>query len=459
VADIFISYSHQDRPCAQLVAQALEAEGRSVWWDRNIEISAHFTQVIDHELTIARCVIVLWSNSSRLADWVLDEAGHAKQRNVLVPIFIERVLAPPGFGQIQGVILTNWDGDREDERFTRLSAHIEAMLRRPAVEVIELVPSLNDLATPRRHDDLHSTAAMRENAWKSKRNLAIRIENVANNIKELNILVLTFVSALALLALAYGAHLRDLVYQDAQGIEHQVGFWWAPNWTVVYLILFPGYNLLFCSNVDRFRSVLDIFVEQNIIAAPDGLPVNPVELRRHWENHLGLVSITLWALVLGVGGFSFTQWIYDCLLPNYTGQLSDAPIDWATFAVAHAGLGGNRSSEIWFSAVAYVYMAIALWIYAAVFVYGATFAWYLRDLSTSSGRLRLVWRGEGLTNELRDVVDRIFVGLVLGFLAAYCMRLQSAYLTSNETNVIEYMFSGERALLRAWSGGFAVSGF
>ena len=300
---------------------------------------------------------------------------------------------------------------------------------------------------------------MRENAWKSKRNLAIRIENVANNIKELNILVLTFVSALALLALAYGAHLRDLVYQDAQGIEHQVGFWWAPNWTVVYLILFPGYNLLFCSNVDRFRSVLDIFVEQNIIAAPDGLPVNPVELRRHWENHLGLVSITLWALVLGVGGFSFTQWIYDCLLPNYTGQLSDAPIDWATFAVAHAGLGGNRSSEIWFSAVAYVYMAIALWIYAAVFVYGATFAWYLRDLSTSSGRLRLVWRGEGLTNELRDVVGRIFVGLVLGFLAAYCMRLQSAYLTSNETNVIEYMFSGERALLRAWSGGFAVSGF
>ena len=34
MADIFLSYSRADRPKAQVFAEALTAEGFSVWWDK-----------------------------------------------------------------------------------------------------------------------------------------------------------------------------------------------------------------------------------------------------------------------------------------------------------------------------------------------------------------------------------------------------------------------------------------
>jgi len=36
MADVFLSYAREDQAFAQRLAQALEAEGFSVWWDRTI---------------------------------------------------------------------------------------------------------------------------------------------------------------------------------------------------------------------------------------------------------------------------------------------------------------------------------------------------------------------------------------------------------------------------------------
>jgi formylglycine-generating enzyme required for sulfatase activity len=49
MADIFIRYVSEDRPRAQVIAQALEAEGWTVWWDRRISAGRTFRQVIDAE--------------------------------------------------------------------------------------------------------------------------------------------------------------------------------------------------------------------------------------------------------------------------------------------------------------------------------------------------------------------------------------------------------------------------
>jgi hypothetical protein len=46
MSDIFISYASPDRPRAQVLAEALKAQGWSVWWDRNIPAGTRFAQVI-----------------------------------------------------------------------------------------------------------------------------------------------------------------------------------------------------------------------------------------------------------------------------------------------------------------------------------------------------------------------------------------------------------------------------
>src|SRR4030095_8951461 len=89
MADLFISYARSDRPRAEQLAHALERAGWSVWWDREIPPGRSFDEVIEEALSLARCVIVLWSEASVRSEWVKTEASEAAQRRMLVPIIAD----------------------------------------------------------------------------------------------------------------------------------------------------------------------------------------------------------------------------------------------------------------------------------------------------------------------------------------------------------------------------------
>jgi membrane-associated phospholipid phosphatase len=121
MSDIFISYFHHDRPHAEALARALEAEGLSVWWDRTIPAGRNFDQVIEEALNAAKVVMVLWSRGSVQSRWVLNEAEEAAARSILVPVFIEeKVRIPLAFRRIQAANLVGWDGSQEAPSFREL---------------------------------------------------------------------------------------------------------------------------------------------------------------------------------------------------------------------------------------------------------------------------------------------------------------------------------------------------
>ena len=126
--DIFISYQSSDRAVAQRFADAFEARGWSVWWDREIPVGESFDQVIEKELTAARCVVVLWSKQSTSSRWVRAEASAAAARECLAPVLIENVGIPLEFRQLQTAMLVGWDGDQTDAEFQRLLEALEARL-------------------------------------------------------------------------------------------------------------------------------------------------------------------------------------------------------------------------------------------------------------------------------------------------------------------------------------------
>ena len=49
MADIFISYARGDGEKIERLAAALEAEGFSVWWDRNIVGGSEFSKDIERD--------------------------------------------------------------------------------------------------------------------------------------------------------------------------------------------------------------------------------------------------------------------------------------------------------------------------------------------------------------------------------------------------------------------------
>jgi len=116
---VFISYAREDRPKAELVAQALDREGLSVWWDRTIAPGKSYDEVIEHALNASKCVIVLWSSRSVASDWVKVEAAEGNERGALVPALIEEAKLPLEFRRLQTANLIGWEGDNTFPEFRR----------------------------------------------------------------------------------------------------------------------------------------------------------------------------------------------------------------------------------------------------------------------------------------------------------------------------------------------------
>src|SRR5215510_4608941 len=120
MAQVFISYASVDRERVKGLAEAMQARGYTVWWDRQIAPGQTFDEVIEKALEEAKCVVVLWSSTSVKSDWVKTEAAEAAKRKILVPALIDNVTIPLEFRRIQAANLTQWDGRagaREFEEF------------------------------------------------------------------------------------------------------------------------------------------------------------------------------------------------------------------------------------------------------------------------------------------------------------------------------------------------------
>jgi hypothetical protein len=130
MTDIFLSYKREDEPRVAPIVEGLRSAGLVVWWDRDISGGEAWRQTISEQLETARCVIVVWSETSvgPLGEFVQDEAGRAKARGILIPVRIDRVTEPLGFGEIQSLDLVGWRGNRRNLRFRNLVAAAKAVV-------------------------------------------------------------------------------------------------------------------------------------------------------------------------------------------------------------------------------------------------------------------------------------------------------------------------------------------
>jgi hypothetical protein len=131
LADIFLSYASEDRERARLVAQLLEGQSLTVWWDRKIPAGVAYDEVIEREIGAAKYVVVLWSIRSIKSEWVKNEAASAVEQEKLIPVQIDDIKLPLEFRRRQTLNLSGWSGDASD---TRLESLFEALSTKNALE-------------------------------------------------------------------------------------------------------------------------------------------------------------------------------------------------------------------------------------------------------------------------------------------------------------------------------------
>lgn len=128
--DVFVSYKREDEARVAPLVEGLRSAGLSVWWDRDISCGLSWRRTITDQLEKARCVVVVWSEASvsPQGEFVHDEAGRAKSRGVILPVRIDRVTEPIGFGEIQSLDLVGWRGNHRDPRFKNLVEAVKALV-------------------------------------------------------------------------------------------------------------------------------------------------------------------------------------------------------------------------------------------------------------------------------------------------------------------------------------------
>jgi tetratricopeptide (TPR) repeat protein len=128
MADIFISYASEDRDRVRPLAEALIQRGFNVWWDRALAAGQDYTAIIERELRVAKAVIVVWTRGSAASTFVRDEAGRARDEGRLVPVLLDRVDIPLGFGAFQAEDFTRWNGGANAPQMQLLEEVLRAKL-------------------------------------------------------------------------------------------------------------------------------------------------------------------------------------------------------------------------------------------------------------------------------------------------------------------------------------------
>lgn len=148
MADVFLSYSRQDKARAAQFVELLEDHGWDVFWDQETRAGTLWPKVLEDELNQARCLLVLWTASSVTSRWVRIEAYEALQTDKLLPVRLEKVKPPMEFRQTQAFDLIGWAGERDDPRLAYLIADLCAFAKlEPRKPVLHRA---DRLATPTR---------------------------------------------------------------------------------------------------------------------------------------------------------------------------------------------------------------------------------------------------------------------------------------------------------------------
>ncbi|MFT4015423.1 MAG: toll/interleukin-1 receptor domain-containing protein [Agriterribacter sp.] len=92
---VFVSYSRDDKSRVERLVNYLAENNIPLWWDADLQGGDNFSNVISDKIEKAACVIVVWSKTSVVKDWVRSEADEARKRHIFMPVLLDADIKIP----------------------------------------------------------------------------------------------------------------------------------------------------------------------------------------------------------------------------------------------------------------------------------------------------------------------------------------------------------------------------
>lgn len=266
--------------------------------------------------------------------------------------------------------------------------------------------------------------------------IALRSEAFFSRGSPLDLPASVFAGAVALQFLSYFLGIHSVTYAREDGVIKQVGFLWAPNWTLLFMVFMP----LFLAFVAELLAFWRDEGRPSLLTA-----VGSVETSDDWARKVETSSYTYWAVFLICIGFAGVfQWISVRLIPLLSGD-NDYAVDWGSLALVQPD-AVSMPQSIAFTGFAYLYMCLCFYLFFAGLILLFTVVHDLYDIERLSDH-----RSVDSQTHAAEVGHRIMRGIfrctLSGILVAICMKLQAFYVTTDDKTILHWLVSDALTVL------------
>ncbi|MGB3829339.1 MAG: hypothetical protein WA962_11240, partial [Ornithinimicrobium sp.] len=275
-------------------------------------------------------------------------------------------------------------------------------------------------------------------------NLAAKSEAIFLNQHPMTLPAVVWAGCTALGFLSYIVGVESVTYSPIDGLDKQVGFLWAPSWTILPMVILPLFLgfvvalLIYWKNDARPELISDI-------SSPD-------EGAKDWKSKIASFNYLFWIIFVVSFGFVFVlQWSGVHLQSLLQGDSSGYMIDWSIVAIVRPDVAGIRES-ITLSFVAYLYYGFLMWLLfsglALLFIIAND---YYEVCSQPSRHLSDKAEYE-IYRTGQKIISDVYRCSILTILFATCLKLQSTYLLSSGENIVSWLmndaalFFGQRSI-------------
>lgn len=263
-------------------------------------------------------------------------------------------------------------------------------------------------------------------------NLAKKTEALFGSESSMTLPLLVFSGACALALISFSLNIHSVVFTPEGGLPKQVGFLWAPNWTVVFVALLPLFLALL---IELLRCWKEEWRPKLVALGEPALPSPSVG----WEGKILGSSYMFWAtFLITVVLASCYNWTVTHLIPLLDGDTGSWPVDWGRIAIVRPELI-SAPSAIVFTGLVFLYNGFA----AYCFFTGHILLHLMKhDYMDLAKRLEM-----GLDNTAGRQFQSISLALMygiyrctaLGVVITIMMKLQSSFLQSDSSNLIKWL--------------------
>lgn len=260
--------------------------------------------------------------------------------------------------------------------------------------------------------------------------LANRSEALFSGTGSLNLPIAIWASGALLWFLVFFVRVHSVSYSPVDGLEKQVGFLWAPSWTVDRMIFVPLFIIAVTGLLNFWKMERRQYLEFEAEGMADG---------DSWAERVGAFAFSFWAVVFVSLVIVFlVQWSGVYLRPLLNGTVGNAMVDWILVAIVRPDVV-TITEAIVLSGLANLYSAFVYWCYFTGLLLIYAVVHDFREIFDNPELHLTEVHGSNAVEVGTKITRRVFCCTVFGIFSATCIKLNAVYLISDAENILTWL--------------------